>query len=204
MAKTINTKLLLAKYSDENGIKQQISIFDYHNFVVAKDKDAIADLIFFRLHSRYIKPFKYCDIDYTRHYKNSFSIMANCCLLIETLESFKNGLADSNRQSQKLFVDFLSTDKNFTAFKAREVEFYFSVRCGILHQGETTNGYILTISGSIFFDVSKLKINAVMFLENLEKSLNEYRSNLKSSDWSDPLWQNLFTKMTSIINNCAK
>ena len=64
--------------------------------------------------------------------------MANCCLLIETLQSFKNGWEDSGNKSALAFRQFLSTEKNFEVFLNKEQEFYANVRCGILHQGETT------------------------------------------------------------------
>jgi hypothetical protein len=204
MTKTINGNLLLAKYYDISGVKHTLSIDDYKNLVNAGDKSALADFIYNRLHTRYLKPFIFSDPDYVKHFKNGFSIMANCCLLIETLESFKQGLGDSNRNSQKLFVDFLGTDPNFTDLKSFEAQFYFSIRCGILHQGETTNGWIISRSGKSLFDSLKLKVDAVVFLKSLDKSLNEYRQTLINSDFTDTVWVNFLKKMTILITNCAK
>lgn len=50
-----------------------------------EDKNKIAEAIKQRLIQRYITP---CE---TKENKNGFNIMANCCLLIETFESFYRG-----------------------------------------------------------------------------------------------------------------
>jgi len=89
----------LARYYDEN--KKEvvpITITDYNKFIVDKYKEKIADFIY----NRYIKPFEYDDATYREQYKNSFSMMANYCLLIETLQSFKNGWGDSNRKVHRI------------------------------------------------------------------------------------------------------
>lgn len=204
MAKSIDKKLLLAKYYDSKGVKQTVSIAKYQDLVSNKDKEAISDFIFNRLHSRYLKPFLFPESVFNEQYKNGFSIMANCCMLIETLESFKQGLGDSNGKSKQLFIDFLGNDRNFTAFQLRETEFYISIRCGILHQGETTNGWIISRKGKQLFDPVKLKVDAVIFMQHLEESLKDYCILLKKSDWSDLVWQNFLNKMSVSIANCSR
>ncbi|WP_433763702.1 hypothetical protein [Flavobacterium ginsenosidimutans] len=204
MSKTVDQSLLLAKYYDAQGIKHTVSIADYMIMEYNKDKGAIAGFIFNRLHSRYLKPFQFPETAYAAQYKNGFSIMANCCMLIETLESFKQGLGSSNRQSEKLFVDFLTTDTNFTDFRSNESDFYTHIRCGILHQGETTGGWIIGRSGKRLFDAAKLKVDAFCFMDSLQESLQDYCLLLQSSDWSDPIWQNFLTKMSVSIAHCAK
>jgi len=204
MTKKIDTTILLAQYYDSKGIIHAISIADYLGMVNIKDKEAIADFLYNRLHARYLKPFFFNDNLFNEQYKNGFSIMANCCMLIETLESFKQGLGDSNRKSKQLFNDFLANDLNFSVFQSRETEFYFSIRCGILHQGETTNGWIISRKGTVLFDPIKLKVNAVIFMQNLEESLKDYCLSLVQSDWSDLIWQNFLKKMSVSIANCSR
>ncbi len=67
--------------------------------------------------------------------------MANCCLLIETLQSFKNGWGDTDGKSGLAYRQFFSTDTNFTELNQKGGEIHRHMRCGILHQGETTGGW---------------------------------------------------------------
>tara|TARA_R110000868_G_scaffold8606_9_gene44331 strand:+ start:2126 stop:2452 length:327 start_codon:yes stop_codon:yes gene_type:complete len=74
--------------------------------------------------------------------KSGFLKMAISCLMIETLESFKQGLKDTNGKGRKMFKDFFDTEAiNFPGFKDISLDFYSSIRCGILHQAETTNAW---------------------------------------------------------------
>lgn len=100
-------------YFDSNNPKNSVTFEDYKKFVDDKNKNAIADFIYKRLYSRYIKPFEFDDATYKKEYKNGFSMMASFCLLIETLQSFRKGLGDSNGQSTDLFKDFFQKIKIF-------------------------------------------------------------------------------------------
>ena len=92
MATKPNTSVELARYFDDNNVERKVTVANYHNlFSSSKDKNSIADFIYFRLFSRYLKPFTFDNTDFTKYFKNGFSIIANCCLLVETLESFKKG-----------------------------------------------------------------------------------------------------------------
>lgn len=121
-------------YYNTNG--KNITVKKYTKLVEEKNKKEIANFIYNRLYSRYIKSLEFEDAKYKKEYKNGFSMMANACLLIETSQSFKEGIGDSNGQSGKLFTNFFNENNNFEVF--RDTNFYKGVRCGILHQGETT------------------------------------------------------------------
>ena len=195
--------IILSKYLDETTGKQiKITIDKYEEYLKKKDKENIAKFIYHRLHGRYLKPFDFDDKDYEKYFKNVFAIMANCCLLIETLESFKNGWGDSNNKSRKAFTQFFKNDKNFSELKDKGNEFYESIRCGILHQGETTNGYVLNKKGVALFDTASKSINAYIFSKKMEKSLEDYKNILIKSEWDSEVWDNFRTKMRKIIENC--
>lgn len=201
--KKLNTSIELAHYFDSNGIKQTITISNYNDFVLNQDKNAIADFIFQRLHSRYLKPFQFKDGIFIDQFKNGFSIMANCCLLIETLQSFKNGWEDSANKSGLAFKQFLSTEPNFEVFKNKEKEFYTNIRCGILHQGETTGGWTINRAGTNLFDNKTLIVDSIVFAKELEKSLTNYCNKLESEKWDSETWDNFRTKMRRVISNCT-
>lgn len=197
----IDASYELARYFDK-GTKVTVSVEQYNEALAAVDKKEIANMVYHRLHARYLKPFLFKDKIYKNEYKNGFSIMANCCLLIETLHSFKNGWSDSNGRSGQAFKDFFNSDKNFKELKSRGNEIYVNIRCGILHQGETTNGWKIDRDDKTLIDGKT--IHAVTFLKRLEKSLEEYRDSLQNEKWDSELWDNLRRKMRKIISNCAK
>jgi len=184
-----------------NPTGKNITVKKYYKLVEKKNKKAIAEFIYNRLYSRYIKPFEFKDVDYKKEYKNGFSIMANACLLIETLQSFKEGLGDSNRQSEQLFKNFFMSNENFTKFKiTNSFNFYKKVRCGILHQGETTDGWRINRKKKTPLLQDK-NINVNKFMKELEKSLRAYRISLKQEEWDSEIWDNFRTKMRKIIKN---
>lgn len=187
---------------DSTDKKNHIRISTYEKWRDAQEKEKIADFIYERHYQRYIKPFEFDDPTYRREFKNGFAIMANCCLLIETLESFYRGWSKSRNELN--FLKFFTREKEFKDFATDDIpsQFYKHIRCGILHQGETTGGWTINRSSSKLLDKSKLEINAVLFSERLKKALEAYRDELKSSDWNDQIWENAREKMKSILKNC--
>lgn len=68
-------------------ISSGVKISDYELMEREKNKVAISDFVFKRLSERYIIPLENVPFKF----KNGFSLIANACLLIETLESFWQG-----------------------------------------------------------------------------------------------------------------
>ena len=181
-----------------NPTGKNITVEKYKKLVEDRNKKEIANFIYNRIYSRYIKPFEFDDSKYKKEFKNGFSMMANACLLIETLQSFKEGLGDSNGQSGKLFTNFFNENDNFEIFKGKT--FYKDVRCGILHQGETTGGWKINRKKKAPLLKDK-NINANKFMIELEKSLRTYRVCLEKEEWDSEIWDNFRTKMRRIIKN---
>lgn len=98
------------------------------------NRNKIADLIYYRYYERYLKIFFYQDSEkrkyiisdsnenekyeikyiFNTEYKNGFSIMANCCLLIETLSSFFDGVNETPRGKGKdSFKNFFSQARKY-------------------------------------------------------------------------------------------
>jgi hypothetical protein len=102
-----------------------------------------------------------------------------------------------------MFNDFFSSEQEyFAGFKEISPDFYKSVRCGILHQGETTNAWRILRKGELL-NLSERTINASKFIESLEKTLNRYIQSLKDSDFDSDIWKNALTKLDDIIKNCG-
>ncbi|MDR1349050.1 MAG: hypothetical protein LBJ63_11620 [Prevotellaceae bacterium] len=205
--KTGTEDTILARWYD-NGELKEITIKEYLKYVEEKNKEKLAEFVCQRLYARYLKPFKYNNDEY----KNGFAIMANCCLLIETLQSFKEGLGDSKGQSECLFKIFFKDDKIFKEHKEfQKIDFYHNIRCGILHQGETKGGWKIergSVSESECVDLINLPnhtIDSEKFADELKKSLEAYSEELKTSDdWYNELWENFRCKMRFIISHCKK
>lgn len=130
--------------TDSVKLSSSVTIAQYREFERNRDRTAIADMIKQRFTERYITPLRG---DARR--KNGFSLMAISCLMIETLQSFYEGLADTQGKSREAFERFFKENIEFTIFSPEAVSFYKGVRCGILHQGETTLGWRIQRKGPI-------------------------------------------------------
>lgn len=105
---------------------------------------------------------------------------------------------------RKAFKDFfkrcLEQQSELGVFASCE-DFHKGVRCGILHQAETTRGWRINRKGPLFDPATKT-INATKFHGELKKCLEGYCCTLRQSAWEDDVWTNLRTKMASVIENC--
>ena len=188
-----------------------------------KNRKRIAELIYHRYYERYLKIFFYKDKDTKKHqviddigieneesksifnteYKNGFSIMANCCILIETLSSFFDGINETpwgktERSFKKIFAQAKEYGNEIKVFE--ESDFYNAIRNGLLHQGETKKSFKIRRKGELF--ENKI-INATKFCQCLKEFLLEYTKRLSESErWDGEMWDKCRLKLRYIINNC--
>ena len=210
-----------------NKITAQILRTYIQNFV--QNKDSIADFIYWRLYERYIAPCqKIRKVSFAQHQEEKeeakstyklrigFSVVANMCLLIETLQTFSSNKANSENYSRQCFINFFNTygkshfkllDEDITKLiepKKKDKKniypynFYENIRCGILHQGETTGGWKI-INGAKAIDVDKKLIDAKKFLDTMDKVLKAYTDELKNDE---ELMKKCIKKLNAIIDNC--
>jgi len=183
---------------DDTELASGIKIAMYHQLEAEQKRDEIADFIYKRFTERYTHPL----VNIPKNKKHGFCIMAVSCLMIEALESFRQGWAESKGdKSRSAFCYFFDSNDLFKDFRGHAQPLYKHVRCGILHQGETTGGWRIRRSGPLFDPESK-KINATVFLKRLSRYLKNYCDALKSADWDDEVWMNLRKKMKAICDNC--
>lgn len=194
----IDETIELAKYKDQSGHEISVTIQTYENYLKNPDghKILISTFIYQRFYQRYIKPFE------GNSHKNGFSIMANCCLLIEAITSFKNGWETTNNKSEAAFKYFFSTEPEFKEIANKWKDIYKNIRCGILHQGETTGGFRITRMRKSLFDEDTKKIDATIFLQKMKSVLQNYESRLNEEPWDSEVWDNFRRKMRSVIKNC--
>jgi hypothetical protein len=175
-------------------LASKFTVRQYREALARKDRDSIAEAIRRRFTERYIDP------ALTATKKHGFTQMAIACLMVEALESLLQGRKRSISPNEKSFTDFLNREPEFAALKGRGSEFFTNVRCGILHQAETTRGWRILRSGELFDGDRTL--NAVKFIRALQHVLNKHCDELKRVNWGDRRWNAARRKIGNICDNC--
>ena len=183
-----------------------ITVRDCIDYLSKGKKPDLANFIYERLYGRYLKPFDFKSCNYIINYKNGFTLMANSGLLIETYVSFKEAeYKDTKYKSLDCFKYFFTTEPRFTMFSVGEIPtyFYYNVRCGILHNAETRNGWMITrIKNKPIFDASTKTINATKFVNRLKFVLSDYKNLLIGSDfYNDQIWKNFKDRLKFLFEN---
>jgi len=175
-----------------------------------KNRKEIAQFVYDRFHQRYLLPFEILEREAPKG-KSGFAQMAVCCLMIEAMESFRNGWNDTMDDAKdekcekipgrKIFCNFFSHFDDLKEFQEIGSEFYRSIRCGILHQAESQNGWrIVRTKGVPLLNVDNRTINPTIFRRRMKKALQAYCDELKSGN--ETVWEQFKTKMAYIILNC--
>jgi len=138
-----------------------------------------------RLELRYLNPVKVLQ-DNGTFQGEGFSIMAILCSLIEFLESTCQGkiykyctrgqqLGKNEYSSSKnMFIDFLINRNPFKTIFTEPLasEFYSSIRCGLLHEASTKNGWRIWAHSSDSKVIDEH--NKIVFRDNFEKAIREF------------------------------
>jgi hypothetical protein len=189
----------------ETLLSTRVTVGMYREMERNQDREGIADFVHHRFRERYVIP----PLAIPPEGKSGFLIMGVSCLLIEALESFYQGWESTERTksqpslSKHAFRLFFLRQWRFKDFRDYSTDFYKCVRCGILHQGETTGGWHVLRSG-LLFDEETLTVNATKFHSNISGALDDYRRNLIASGWDSQMWENLRIKMKTTIKNCER
>jgi hypothetical protein len=187
-----------------------------------KVKVPLTNFIDHRLRGRYITPLLNVG---PRKYRSGFLMMASACLLIETLQAFREGKNESAVGSEAAFIRFFEehgkyfsglrkcfslvqkNDKRGVPMKdkhgnvVRKCAFYKHIRCGIFHQAESTGGYCIVRDESDLFNPAEQTVNAEKFIDKVEGCLDKYLNELKSSAVTSGRWNKTADKLTYICDN---
>jgi hypothetical protein len=174
-------------------LSSTVTVEQYEELERNNDRQRIARFVRDRFNERYFCPIEAAP----RQHKHGFASLAVCCLVIETLESFYQGLGDTNRKSARMFRNFFARNTPLRVF-GDDDWFYNDIRCGILHLGETRNGWRVMRSGPLLDKVGKT-INATKFLHELRKVVDSYASQLVNDDNH---WERFKEKMRTVCDNC--
>ncbi len=158
-----------------------------------------------RIYDRYIKP---VDIlishEKPKHYlkrRFGFTILAIDCLLIETLQAFKDGREETKQgKGKKVFVEFLIKSeflgKHFN--KEYAEKFYDYYRNGILHQAQIkSDALVWSISKVVHTVDGSMVINRTEFHNCLKKDFNHYLDELNDKN-NTVLRNNFKSKMDTL------
>ncbi len=119
-----------------------------------------------------------------------FTILAIDCLLVETLQAFRDGKKDTRRESKAMFRKFLSKRPEFcNCFDESAAERFFEdFRCGILHQAELRGGSKVWSVGALaeIRNDRIITVNRTAFHTALKREFHRYLAELK-----DPMNQTL-------------
>jgi hypothetical protein len=75
---------------------------------------------------------------------SGFVVLALDCLLAETIEQYKNGDTNGTRKSRQYIMQFLSSARFQPYFdKDARKHFYEDIRCGLLHQAEAKEMWLV-------------------------------------------------------------
>jgi hypothetical protein len=182
-------------------LASKFTVSDYEAACKTQERGKIAEALHRRFTERYIDPVT-PKRDRQMH---GFTMMAVSCLMIESLESFCRGWENSNGKSELAFCHFFDTHRQFDGLRGHSAEFYKNVRCGILHQAETTGGWRITRKSSapLFSPDPLPTVNATLFLQHLREVLDGFRDGLNAADWNSEDWQYVRTKMRALCHNCC-
>jgi hypothetical protein len=175
-----------------------VSIRHYRELVATRDGASIADLIQRRFRERYIDSIsKGPDV-------HGFSLLAIGCLMVEALESFRQGWDTTDRRSEAAFCGFFQAHDEFADLRPLAHEFYKAVRCGILHQAETTHSWRVNQGPTLVHDDADTRwISGREFLARLGAVLDGYCGRLKAADWESAEWSKARKKLRAVCKNAG-
>ncbi|MBC3767463.1 hypothetical protein [Neptunicella marina] len=175
-----------------------VSSEDWDSFKDGKDKTSILTFLRHRYEERYFEPFSCNDS------KHGFSMMAISCLMIESFVSLENGWKKTNKPGSEVFESFFSNSKYLKEFTGIGGEFYKNIRCGILHQAETTGGWrIRRDHGLPLLCKTNKIIHATKFINALKKEFDYFLETLEGLDFDSPNWKKVVKKIDYIVSNCS-
>ncbi|WP_271893358.1 hypothetical protein [Candidatus Phyllobacterium onerii] len=164
---------------------------------------AYEDYFLQRLKLRYLDPIKV--LDHQGAWEGEgFSIVSIQCALIEFLSATRRGEKyrflkrgetlgpHEYSSSSALFQDFLSSVPPFSSTfdDASAKEFYQSIRCALLHEARTRNGWRLWVSGTRPIDL----IQKIVYRKALQAAISLYLEDYGTAILSDPALQAAFIR----------
>jgi hypothetical protein len=175
-----------------------------------------------RFKERFFRPISYLKQAPGNLQGYGFAIIALCSLLVESLQSFRDGLPSTHydelrhlgrynppaefeipriewpKNGAEVFQRFFRTYRGlFTGVDG--LTFYLSIRCGLLHQTQTKNGWTLRTGQKFMWNSSKRILDRDAFAESIEDAFKSYVKELEHSQMDHPVWQRARRKIWWLI-----
>ena len=166
-----------------------------------KDWDTAAKVLVDRIRGRFLNFAANC----LESPDSGFVVLSIDCLVLETLQQFREGVIDGRGQSQRLIGESLrkpSFQPYFDDERTRS-DFYADIRCGLLHQAEARKMWLLRrgepdLLQRITEDEGYI-LDVVLFHCAVEESFSDYVAVLTRPSETE-LRANLWLKMNQICN----
>lgn len=164
----------------------------------AADWDKAVAIVRDRLVGRYLR---FADENLKDPY-SGFVVLALDCLLAETIEQFRAGEITGRGKSKKYITKFLSGPR-FQPYFVKEAckHFYEDIRCGLLHQGEAKEMWLVRRGSSTLLQKAGngrgYIIDVKRFHSAVHETLEDYFQQLVDPA-EDKLRTNLWKKMDHI------
>jgi len=172
------------------------------------------DLISFlcaRYDGRYFKPIRLLGEVRDSHQGYGMAMMSLCSLLIESIQCLRDGLpttSDSEwkqygklspptcyqiarterKNGRKAFRDFFDHFQSLFP-DVNGAEFYGDIRCGLLHQAQTKNGWRIRINRARLCHSNDKVINRNLFADALEAAFKRYLDELRAAPADSEIWK---------------
>ncbi len=187
-----------------------------------KDRDGLVQFLRERHDERFFKPIRYLKGAPGNIQGYGFAMMALCALLVETIQSYRDGLPTTFapelnrlRNMPKVPAPYrillglqINAKKTFQGFfrpHARQfsglsgARFYKNIRNGLLHQGQTKAGWTLSKWGPGVCDAKETVIFRDDFAKQLESAFGDYLAELQRRGWGHRQWTNAARKIWWLI-----
>lgn len=165
-------------------------------------RSAYQNFFYTRIQTRYLDPIASIK-EHDRYLGEGFSIVALFCTLVEYLESCEKGhtyryfkkndpplgpFEYSQNQASSYFRAFLLTREPFKTQVPIDLidSFYRHVRCGLLHEARTKNGWLISTRPSGGRLLVRKGKKVVLFRQELLDSLDAYLEDYKRRLLIDP------------------
>ncbi|MER3146618.1 hypothetical protein [Salmonella enterica] len=149
-----------------------------------------------RINERYLEPVERIRGDgTTNNLKGAgFAICTLLCALVENLETFYRGInfkvnpqgmyEYGNGCSRTLFTDFLKSKSPFDEYFGNETalanSFYSGVRCSLLHDASTCDGWVINIREhkTVLVNKKRKTLNRSLFMSDIMEYIKNYKASL--------------------------
>lgn len=207
-------------------LSSSFTVEDVKRAMKQDDRGAIEHFILERFGERYIDPVRNAN-GFTQLATSSLMIETLECFVNGQDKTPRGGLPPvhpakrGRKVVQQYFIDFFQRDRDFRELAeyeeraARLAElgesddiwgrsgdntFYANVRCGILHQGETTNGWRIWDKEPLF-DTELLVLNPNLVLQGVSRVLETYAREVAKAPRESTTWQNFEKKISATMRH---